>query len=435
MLPRNRDRFNSAQNLVRIYQDIEKSRPAGINASSRPVVHVDFTVDQSVDRKLERMAEAAEQLGLPLDFIVFSTTGTPQENGNFRICRLRGSWLGRKWAAKIQWPFRLFWASRELGRGAYCAIILRYPKMPLGWRTFLRRVGAPVITEHHTDEVAEIRSHGGWVRRVAAVVEGHLRAGFLRRVSGVIGVTPEITRRVRAEAPRATAITITNGVDVEGVPPTGFVPFDGAVLRMAAVASEFVSWQGLDRLLNGMLNYRGPVSMTLVLAGSVPAALAGLIQRCTERPGITIQCPGLVFGPELDTLLARANLAIASLGLFRKQMNQACPLKVREYTARGIPFVYGYEDPDIPEDCEFAMRVSNDERPVDLPAVIRFAARTAGETDLSGRMRAFAGRHMDWGGKVRILHDVARRAFSQEGGRTHNPGSWGMSPEVMARTR
>jgi hypothetical protein len=316
----------------------------------------------------------------------------------------------------VQWPFRLIWASRDLGPARYGAVILRYPKLPFGWRTFLHRAGVPVITEHHTDEVAEIRGSSGWVRRGAAAVEGHLRAGFLRRVSGVIGVTPEITRRVRAEAPRATAITITNGVDVEGVPPTGFVPFDGAVLRMAAVASEFVSWQGLDRLLNGMLNYRGPVSMTLVLAGSVPAALAGLIQRCTERPGVTIQCPGLVFGPELDTLLARANLAIASLGLFRKQMNQACPLKVREYTARGIPFVYGYEDPDIPEDCEFAMRVSNDERPVDLPAVIRFAARTAGETDLSGRMRAFAGRHMDWGGKVRILHDVARRAFSQEGG-------------------
>ncbi len=149
--------------------------------------------------------------------------------------------------------------------------------------------------------------------------------------------------------------------------------------------------------------------MTLVLAGSVPAALAGLIQRCTERPGVTIQCPGLVFGPELDTLLARANLAIASLGLFRKQMNQACPLKVREYMARGIPFVYGYNDPDVPEDSEFALKVPAEDQPVNMEEVIRFAVRSARSPDLACRMRSYAHDVMDWRGKVKALYALARQ--------------------------
>ena len=403
--------------------------------AARGLVHVNFTVDRSVELKLERMAAAARALRLPIDFRVYSAAGEPVRKENFILRRLPGGRLFGGLAARFQWPFRLIWASRDLGPSRYGAVILRYPKLPFGWRFFLRRAGVPVITEHHTDEVAEIRGAGGWVRRAAAAVERHWRAGFLRRVSGVIGVTPEITERIRAEAPQAFSATMTNGVDVAGVPATGFVPFDGTVLRMVSVASEFVPWQGLDRLLNGILTYRGPVHIDLVLAGSVPAALAGLIRRCTGRPGVTIQCPGLVFGSELDTWLARANLAIASLGLFRKQMNQACPLKVREYTARGIPFVYGYEDPDLPEDVGFAMRVPNDERPVDLDAVIRFAARTAGETDLPGRMRAFAGQHMDWSGKIRILQDAARRAVGNEKGHKQEPGASGLPPAAASRTR
>jgi glycosyltransferase involved in cell wall biosynthesis len=424
---------HNASRMMDLFRNVMKASRE--ETAARGLAHVNFTVDRSVELKLERMAAAARALHLPMDFLVYSAAGEPVRRENFILRRLPGGRLFGRLAARFQWPFRLIWAARDLGPARYGAVILRYPKLPFGWRTFLHRAGVPVITEHHTDEVAEIRGSSGWVRRAAAAVERHLRAGFLRRISGVIGVTPEITARIRAEAPQATARTITNGVDVASVPATGFVPFDGAVLRMVSVASEFVPWQGLDRLLNGMLNYRGPVLMDLVLVGSVPAALAGLIQRCTERPGITIQCPGLVFGPELDTLLAHANLAIASLGLFRKQMSQACPLKVREYTARGIPFVYGYEDPDLPEDVGFAMRVPNDERPVDMEAVICFAARTAGETDLSGRMRAFAGRQMDWSGKVRILQDAARRAVGNEKGHKQEPGASGLPPAAAPRTR
>lgn len=405
---------HNARRMMNLFRNVVDTCREGMDAPARAIAHVNFTVDRSVDLKLERMAAAARALGLPIDVVVYSVAGTPGQRDNFQIRRLPGCGLGRALAAKIQWPFRLVWAARELGSAHYGAVVLRYPKLPFGWQYFLRRVGVPVITEHHTDEVAELRGQGGGMRRAAAAMETRLRAGFLKRVSGVIGVTPEITRRIHAEAPQATSHTITNGVDVASVPATGFVPFDGTVLRMVAVASEFVPWQGIDRLLNGMLNYRGPASMELVLVGSVPAALAELIQHCTERPGIMIRCPGLVFGPELDMLLSRANLAIASLGLFRKQMAQACPLKVREYMARGIPFVYGYDDPDLPDGGEFALKVSAEDTPVDIDAVIQFAVRTADSPVLARRMRQLAQERMDWKEKVRAMSAFVRDATQSE---------------------
>ena len=124
---------------------------------------------------------------------------------------------------------------------------------------------------------------------------------------------------------------------------------------------------------------------------------------------MAVHCPGPAYGPELDARLGSANLAIASLALFRKQMVQACPLKVREYMARGIPFVYGYNDPDVPEDSEFALKVPAEDQPVNMEEVIRFAVRSARSPDLACRMRSYAHDVMDWRGKVKALYALARQ--------------------------
>ena len=376
------------------------------------VGHVDFALDESVERKLERLAHAARQLGLPIDVVVFSLHRPPGRTGNLIVHRLPGSWMGRRFAAKVQWPFRLAWAARVLEKEGYDAIVLRYPKLPLGGRGFVRRIGVPVITEHHSDEVAELRGSGSPVRRLAAALEARLRSGFLRQVAGVVGVTPEIAERIRREAPQAEAIAISNGVDVESVPFTGSAPFDGSLLRLVSVAAHFADWHGLDRLLDGILAYAGSCRIELVLLGHVPDVLRPRLAACARKAGIAMRETGPVYGEAASPWYSAAHLAVASLGLHRQGLRQASPLKTREYVARGIPFAYGYDDPDLPDPCEFAMQVSADESPVDPEALVRFAARTAGRADLSAKMREFARERLDWKRKAREMHDFARRAVA-----------------------
>jgi hypothetical protein len=40
-------------------------------------------------------------------------------------------------------------------------------------------------------------------------------------------------------------------------------------------------------------------------------------------------------------------------------MNEACPLKVREYLAAGLPVVAGYEDTDIPPTADYFLQLPN----------------------------------------------------------------------------
>ncbi len=369
------------------------------------IAHVSFAVEQSVERKTALMAQAARERGLPIDFYVFTQHAAPYRNENLIVLRLPLTWLGRKLAPKVQWPFRLICAARALKNEEYEAVVLRYPKLPFGWRWFLRCVHVPVMTEHHTNEPAEIRGDGGLLRVAAEKVDRLLRRRFLHRVQGIIAVTGEVLDMVRKDTPEnIPGMVITNGVHVASVPLTGHRKFEGSALRMVFVASDFVHWHGLDRLLTGMLQYRGEMSLELRLVGLVPTCYRPLVDRCNALPQLEVIADGCAYGEALHAKLADVHLAVASLGLYRKGMQEACTLKAREYVARGIPFVCGYSDPDIPSECEFVLHVPNDASPVDMEDVIAFAQRVQAEPDYQIKMRRFAEEKLDWRIKIKELY-------------------------------
>jgi hypothetical protein len=62
--------------------------------------------------------------------------------------------------------------------------------------------------------------------------------------------------------------------------------------------------------------------------------------------------------------MQRATIAIGTLGLYRKKMDEACPLKVREYLAFGLPVLAGYEDTDVPAGADYFLRLPNDNAPL-----------------------------------------------------------------------
>ena len=95
------------------------------------------------------------------------------------------------------------------------------------------------------------------------------------------------------------------------------------------------------------------------------------------------------------------------MSLFRKNLNEACSLKTREYTARGIPFVLAYQDTDlqhVDKKYRFYLPMANNDSMIEMDKIINFAKHMStfgnGES-ISDYMRAYALRHMDWSVKVR----------------------------------
>lgn len=290
---------------------------------------------------------------------------------------------------------------------SYDVLLLRYPLgLDLDPLALFRNTRQKVATIHHTKELEELLSNGSRASRYGRwLLERVNGRRILCRVDGIIGVTNEIRdyELGRAGATKPAA-TISNGIDVSRVSKTGFVKFDGKSLRLLFVASDPSPWHGLDRLIESLAAYRGQVSLLLDVVGDQRRPTGTL-----ERPGrAEVRFHGTLRGAQLDAIAAQATLAVASLGLYRKQLREACLLKTRDYLARGLPMVYGYDDVDLPSGAPFALKVPNSAELLDMEAVIAFAARMAESPDMSATVRAFAESSLDWSAKLRQMSEFAK---------------------------
>ena len=107
---------------------------------------------------------------------------------------------------------------------------------------------------------------------------------------------------------------------------------------------------------------------------------------------------GELHGEALDRVAARCDIGVGGLGLHRKGQYRSMTLKLREYMARGLPFVYAVDDPSLPEDPAVCLRLANDESPIDLAELAAFARRAQADEETPARMRAYAESHMSWRG-------------------------------------
>lgn len=222
-------------------------------------------------------------------------------------------------------------------------LLLRHtPYEPWEWN-FIRHLHQPVFTMHHTMEGPEIRLTGGIVAKLKSILEEILFKSIAKRIAGVVAVTPEIARYEcnRGKIANKPVFIYPNGI----LPPTQ-VPQSqpGEIPEFLFVASCFTPWQGLDRLAESVSPSREPCCIHLV--GTVPPPL---LRRVSAEP--RFHCHGRLTTKEIQTLSTRCCLGLSSLALDRKNMREACPLKVREYLALGLPVYGNYREsfsPDFP---------------------------------------------------------------------------------------
>jgi glycosyltransferase involved in cell wall biosynthesis len=200
-----------------------------------------------------------------------------------------------------------------------------------------------------------------------------------------------------------------NGVQVDTfqlLPP----PPKGGPLRLVAVANVSY-WHGYDRVVAGLARYRAnggarEVHFDIVGDGNDLHLLKTLVAR--EHLEDRVHFHGSLRGPALSAVLARCQVGVSCIGLHRKRSDTS-DLKSREYCARGLPFVIGYEDRDFPPGFAFAYQAPADDSPIDIEAVAEFHENLLGSrADYRHEMRAYAERQLAWEVKMRPVLDALR---------------------------
>ncbi len=242
---------------------------------------------------------------------------------------------------------------------------LVYARHTLAYPGLIRIVRSlPTVFEINSDDVAEFRLVSARRHRLAQLTRGLL----LGRAAGLVFVTRELERNRAFAHYRRPSIVVANGIRLADVP--SLPSATNAEPRLIFLGHPDTPWHGLAGLEDmarafpaWQFDVVGPRAAELSADPPRNVVLRGELTAAAYRP-----------------LLATADVAIGTLGLYRKEMEEASPLKTREYLASGLPSIIAYEDTDFPDGAPFLLRVPNraDGVATSLPAIEAFVARWRG---------------------------------------------------------
>ena len=194
-----------------------------------------------------------------------------------------------------------------------------------------------------------------------------------------------------------TSILLLNGVDIEEHPARNPRKKDGSIVLLAVAA--MAKWHGYERVIEGMAQYyeeNGKKNILFKLVGDGPEI--GKYKSLVQKYGLEtkVEFCGKLEGKALDMQYDESDIAIGSLGMYKTGLENASPIKMREYYTRGLPIVYGYEDLGFQGNEEYLLRLPNNSEPVDMLAIIQLFEKTAGDSALISKMHEDAGRRFSW---------------------------------------
>ncbi len=229
--------------------------------------------------------------------------------------------------------------ARQIGAWRPDVIYFRYAYHSPGLVRLFGEI--PAIAEINSDDQAE---YPLTLSRAKVLYHRMTRNRILRAVAGYVAVTNELAGRLSGFAKPCEVIA--NGValaDFPVLPP----PDPQAPPRLVFIGDAGSPWHGLER-----------VTELARLIPDLPIDIIGKPAPAAPQP------PGLHFhGPlpraSYESLLRAATVALGTLALYVKRMDEACPLKVREYLAGGLPVIAAYRDTDIPDGADYFLRLPN----------------------------------------------------------------------------
>ncbi len=196
------------------------------------------------------------------------------------------------------------------------------------------------------------------------------------------------------------AMNIVNGVDVDALPL--HQPNAAPTVRLLALAS-MSGWHGYDRVIRALAEYSGDADVHLEMVGGDGDGSLEKWRALADELGVgdRVTFHGPLHGDALNEIVARCDVGVGSLGMYRYGLTRATTLKLREFMARGLPFLSAVEGPALPDGASFALRVPNDDTPLNMAAIVAFARDAKADAALPGRMRDYARAHMSWEGVLR----------------------------------
>mgnify|MGYP001408408508 CR=1 FL=1 len=301
------------------------------------LIHWNEGPESGVFKKV--VSQLGEWRRLGHDAALFVYTNNPSEHWGFHTGQVE-AFIQRydDWRSRFN-QMRLL--CRRLERWKPDVIYHRFDLYYPALHRLLRTV--PSVLEINTNDLTEMQLTGGlryWYHRLT-------RARLLRIGAGCIYVSRELSELEQYRKHVRHHTVIGNGFELAGVQPSS--PPSNRSIRLIFIGSSGQSWQGVDKLIQ-LAELRE--SWLFDVIGIEAKELSG------PTPG-NMRFHGKLTRAEYEPLMRRADIAVGTLALHRKRMEEASPLKVREYLAYGIPVIMGYKETDFEQPPPFILELPN----------------------------------------------------------------------------
>jgi glycosyltransferase involved in cell wall biosynthesis len=224
---------------------------------------------------------------------------------------------------------------------------------------------APTVEEINTNDLSQHEQLGP----VYNLYNRMTRGIFLHRVRGLAAVSHELAISSDFAFVQKPTVVIANGIDLSLIQPLP-APHNETP-HLFFIATPGYSWHGVDKLVD--------------LARMFPELIINVvgydqIENAQPLPA-NLHLHGYLNPEAYLSLLGKSDIALSTLALHRKDMQEASPLKTRECLAYGLPLVIAYEDTDLAEINEdFLLKIPNKEDNIQTHAqlICDFAYRMRG---------------------------------------------------------
>lgn len=303
------------------------------------------TCSAGIVSKLDGCASDAVSRDLPIDYIVIAPVDSKATFNDFTSIRLVLTGGEDRLSKRISQFVKLKKVMLE-----YEKVILRYPGADLGPFVLGGNLGK-CIAEHHTLIIEEQKQNSV----LRAFFEKIIGGAWLSFFGGHAAVTAQILQDVRDR------LWFGASNKVMSVLPNPYrfsASYRGGSFKKKDVytavisASTFMSWHGLDRVVELFRNDSEGRCRLLVVGDSMQAR--SLIPGIDSIDAVSFL--GRKNKAELAEVYAACDFAFNSFGLDRLGMIEGSTLKLREYLSYSLPVISPLPDGALPNDFPYLIR-------------------------------------------------------------------------------
>ncbi len=310
-------------------------------------------------------------------------------------------------------------------------VLLRYPFGNPAFLKLIERWGQQIFFEHNTKEENEAvltqkkswkntkfmfsRSffHYTWHTWITNKTdESRFGPKALAHALGGVCVTHEIANYEALRCPGYSTVVFPNGIDsVSNLVQTP--EWNGRDLKVVVIIGSFSPWHGIERVIKGFEQMQTVgIHIELDIIGLNDISIFNDL----DNDLIKVKFLGIRSKEEIEKLMSNYHVALGSLGLHRIGLNEACPLKVREYWSCGLPVILSYQDTaciDHPEMSKWTVQLAPDESPIDWQRVKHYLDNLYLKTNWKNQLMDDANRYLNYNQYVDRFIDFMFQRFKR----------------------